>query len=334
MDEITYIPPDTTCPFGCDITDSLQHLYGDCAHVWDNINTTRKNFDLPTVPQQEQNTTLLIGATRLLSRKEATLNIFLLHTIWSARCLRLKGTHISLPLFFSVTISRTMGKYCPSILKLSTLYQISDSLSLINPNTGKSGKRTKEQARQARDEAALLISSLPPDAIVAYTDGGTHNSNPGPCGSGIFIPGSPPTNISIPLGWGTNNLGEIAAIGAAIEFILSKKPPVDSEIHILTDSHLSYGILQLYLRSRQYPIIANHIRKLMERNSTSIPITIHWIAGHAGIPGNDAADANASAAACAAANSNSIRSTQLAQLQPDETTVISTWRSQLSLPDD
>jgi hypothetical protein len=67
----------------------------------------------------------------------------------------------------------------------------------------------------------------------------------------------------------------------------------------------------------------------MELNSTSIPTTIHWIAGHAGIPGNDAADANASAAASAATNSDSTRSIQLAQLRPDETT-----RSQLSLPDD
>jgi ribonuclease HI len=72
----------------------------------------------------------------------------------------------------------------------------------------------------------------------------------------------------------------------------------------------------------------------MKRNSTSIPTTIHWIAGHAGIPRNDAADPNASAAASAAAISDSIRSTQLAQLEPDETTVISTWRSQFSLPDD
>ena len=330
MDEIPH-SPQTNCPLGCNHQDSLEHLYGDCPPVWQNVNTIRKNFDLPPIPRADRKIATMIGATKPLSRKEATLNLFLLFTIWSARSTLLRNTTLLLPAFFSVTITGLMAKYCPAILKSSSLQQAASHLSFLNPSTGKSGTRTKEQKRQAKAEAERLISSFPSNATVAFTDGGTHLSNPGPCGSGIYIPGppnSPPTNIIIPLGWGTNNLGEIAAIGAAIEYIISNNPPPSSEIHILTDSHLSYGILQLYWRSKHYPAIANHIRRLIDSTSNINPITIHWIAGHAGIQGNNAADANASAAAKVSAN------TACHSPQFDERTIILSWRRRLNLPDD
>ena len=38
---------------------------------------------------------------------------------------------------------------------------------------------------------------------------------------------------------------------------------------------------------------------MIDSAKASTPITIHWIAGHSGIPGNEAADTNATAAASA-----------------------------------
>jgi ribonuclease HI len=320
----SHIPPDTLCPLGCDHIDSIEHLYGNCTRTWSNVNTLRKNFSLPPIPRPKRNIASLLGTDRLLSRKEATLNIFLLYTIWEARRHLLKGTPLLLPLFFSTTITSLIGKYCPLILKMSTLHNSSNSLSLINPTTGRSGKRTKEQTKQARVEEKRLVSSFPPSSIIVYTDGGTHNSNPGPCGSGIYIPhATQPTNLSIPLGWGTNNLGELAAIGAAIDHILHSSPPSGTEIHILTDSHLSYGILQLYWRTSLYSELARTIRRWIDNTSDTTPITVHWIAGHADIPGNDAADDNATTAA---AHSNTT--------PPDINAIVSLWRRRLSIPDD
>lgn len=51
--------------------------------------------------------------------------------------------------------------------------------------------------------------------IIINIDGGRHQSNPGPFGSGICILGFLPTatNLSTyPLGWGTNNLSELATM--------------------------------------------------------------------------------------------------------------------------
>jgi hypothetical protein len=272
----SHIPPDTTCPFGCSYIDSIEHLFGTCSHAWTNINTLRINFDLPPIPSDKRSIASLLGAMCPLSRKEATLNIFLIYTIWQARCHCLKGTPLLLPIFFSTTITSLLGKYCPKILQMSSLYQVSSPLSLINPTTGKSGKRTKEQTKLAKAEAQELVSSFPSNSIVVYTDGGTHNTNPGPCGSGIFIPHpNLPTNINIPLGWGTNNLSELVAIGAAIDHILHSNPPTNTPIHILTDSYLSFGILQLYWRANLYPDLARFIRRQIDTAADTTPITVH-----------------------------------------------------------
>jgi ribonuclease HI len=72
------------------------------------------------------------------------------------------------------------------------------------------------------------------------------------------------------------------------------------------------------------PAIANHIRRLIDSASNTNPITIpwHWIAGHAGIQGNNAADANASAAAHVSASTACNMLTN--NPQSDERTIVNT----------
>ena len=107
-----------------------------------------------------------------------------------------------------------MTKYCPQLLQEAfgdTLPPLPD-----NHKLGSSSKRTKKQQQEAKKKAMQLVHSFPPTSILAYTDGGTHLTNPGPSGSGIHIPPSsnfPGSDHQIPLGKGTNNLGELAAIG-------------------------------------------------------------------------------------------------------------------------
>jgi ribonuclease HI/exonuclease III len=313
----SHIQPGTTCPFGCAAIDSIEHLFGDCKHTWRNVNAVRQTFSLPPIPAIQRNLATILGAAELLSRLEATLNIFLIFVIWHARSELLNGNNIDVPYYFSSKSLKLIGKYCPVILKMAALTSAHSTITSNPSSVGKSGKRTKDQIAAAKAAAQLIISSLPSNSIVAYTDGGTHNSNPGPCGSGIHIPRHPPKtplNLSVPLGWGTNNLGEIVAIGAAIHLTLLSKPHPGTEIHILTDSFLSYGILELHWKAKTYPLLTRTIRRMIALSHNSTPIKIHWIAGHADIEGNDAADA---VATLAAKNSSSD--------PPDLSPIISNW---------
>ena len=293
----SHIHPDTTCPLGCNEQDSMQHLFGTCEPVRHNYNATCQLFDLPKIDRQRWNFGTLLGATELLGRKQATFNCFFLFAAWQARTDSLE-TKVDIPYFFSSTVSKLLTRYCPQLIKES----FGKSLPPLPPQQhhGSSGKRSKKQQAAARLAASKLVSSLPPNSSIAYTDGGTHNSNPGPCGSGVFFPATGSqhqTNLHYALGWGTNNLSEIAAIGFAISHFLKNSPPNHVQLHILTDSYLAYGCLTFYWRSDLYAPLIRSIRKIISHIKQSNPITIHWIAGHAGIAGNESADANATKAA-------------------------------------
>ena len=97
-----------------------------------------------------------------------------------------------------------------------------------------SQSRTKYSRKRERDiETSLsLICSLNPLTITCYTDGSA-SPNPGPTGAGVHImfpsfENSPNHLIDAgtPLGQGTNNLGELWAIGVAL-FIVSKHPSLE-----------------------------------------------------------------------------------------------------------
>jgi ribonuclease HI len=298
----SHIPPNTKCPFGCDEVDSAEHLFGSCEPVRQNYNSVRRLLRLPKITKDNWNFGTLLGANGLLDRKEATLNSFFTFVTWQARTDSLQQK-LDLPYYFSANTSKLMTKYCPQLIQSAygdTLPPLPD-----NHKLGSSGKRTKKQKQEAKKAAMKLIQSFPHKDIIAYTDGGTHITNPGPSGSGIHIPPSPnfpETDLQISLGIGTNNLGELAAIGYAISHIASRNPPRGIPIHILTDSYLAYGTLVFHWRSNTYPKLIRAIRKNIASVNLSNPISIHWIAGHSGIPGNEAADSNATAAANASDN--------------------------------
>jgi ribonuclease HI len=294
----SHIAPGTKCPFGCDAVDSAEHLFGKCEPVRHNYNSTCLLFKLPKIAKKDWNIGTLLGAKELLGRKQATFNSFFAFTAWQARTDSLSQS-VDLPYLFSSTITKLLTRYCPNLIKDS----LGDTLPPLPPNQrlGSSNKRTSKQRADARKAADAIITSIPPSAVIAYTDGGTHNSNPGPCGSGVFFPPSTTTttatNLHYPLGWGTNNLSEIAAIGYAIKHFLDTKPLQNTQLHILTDSYLAYGSLVFYWRSDLYSKLIRTTRNIISHTKNSNPISIHWIAGHAGIAGNDAADDNATTAA-------------------------------------
>ena len=159
---------------------------------------------------------------------------------------------------------------------------------------GASGKRTQEQATAAAAHAADLVSALPTDSIQIWTDGSKLGKGKrGPTGAGAMITSTgtdiPTHLLKYHLGEGTNQLGEIWAIGGALETIKADKCVEDVDIHVFSDSDFAIKcITGIYAAKMHYNII-KHVIALVEYFPKKT-IHFHHVAGHAGIPGNETAD--------------------------------------------
>ena len=113
---------------------------------------------------------------------------------------------------------------------------------------GSAGRRTSAQGEAARTLAHNTITAIDHDhTIVAYTDGAS-KGNPGPCGAGAIITypnwghraGKHTEELSAGLGRGTNQLGELWAIGMVLEDTAAKirdgytPPPPSTALFSLT----------------------------------------------------------------------------------------------------
>ena len=152
---------------------------------------------------------------------------------------------------------------------------------------GSAGTRTKAQAAGALAAAGDLVASFAPDAVLAFTDGACQG-NPGPCGAGavVKLPDGRHLERSKALGTGTNNVGELSAIGLALDLLDEASVPAGTAIEIMTDSKYANGVLALGWKAKaNVPLIESLRRRLAQRR-----VRIHWVAGHVGIPENERAD--------------------------------------------
>ena len=96
---------------------------------------------------------------------------------------------------------------------------------------------------------------------------------------------------SAALGHGTNNLGELWAIGMAMQVAarrIDAHPNAYDQFTIYSDSQYSIGILTKGWKSSTHPALAHKLR-LLFRNFP-IPIHIEWVPAHVGIDSNERAD--------------------------------------------
>jgi ribonuclease HI len=165
---------------------------------------------------------------------------------------------------------------------------------------GSASSRSAEQKLACHVDSASLIASLPGNAVVVYTDGSAIG-NPGPAGAGAYItsPNFAPVSLLQPLGVSTNNLGEMWAVGMALEFILSNKDFRSiwlSPIYILSDSLFTISTIEKgYSQQTRLEEITRSIILLLGEFKTRIP-KFYWVPGHSGVPGNEVADSLATRA--------------------------------------
>jgi len=153
---------------------------------------------------------------------------------------------------------------------------------------GSAKNRTPAQAAAAKQAAITLVTTFHRDAVVCYTDGACQG-NPGPCGAGAVakLPDGRILENYAALGEGTNNVGELSAIGLALDLLDEAVVSAASPVEILTDSKYTYGLLQLGWKGKANKTLIDTLRK---RIAEFPRLRLHWIAGHAGIAENERAD--------------------------------------------
>jgi len=158
---------------------------------------------------------------------------------------------------------------------------------------GKAGTRSKAQQAAAKVDAASRLAALPEGTGVAYTDGGCRG-NPGPAGSGVRLElaDGRVAEASRSLGRGTNNIAELTAIDIALELLDEADVPVDAPVVLFSDSSYARGVLTQGWKAKKNVELIQGLRARLKGRPG---VDLQWVAGHSGIPGNERADALATA---------------------------------------
>ncbi|MCB9681288.1 MAG: reverse transcriptase-like protein [Alphaproteobacteria bacterium] len=154
---------------------------------------------------------------------------------------------------------------------------------------GSAGSRTKAQAAAAAQAASTLLAGLSADTAVAFTDGSC-KGNPGPAGSGVSLrlPDGRRADAARALGTATNNVAELTAVGIALDLLDEAGVAPDAPVALLTDSSYGHGVLCKGWKAKANTELITGLRARLKRRPG---LTVYWVAGHAGIDGNEAADA-------------------------------------------
>ena len=159
---------------------------------------------------------------------------------------------------------------------------------------GKAGKRSKQQEKWVRDDCIQLLGSFEKNDIICFTDGACRG-NPGPCGSGCVVSLNENNyEASEPIGYHTNNIGELWAIWLALMTIDKNITSdfKDNNIRIISDSQYTIGVLSKNWNVKKNIELVGWIKSLISRVKNNV--SFHWVGAHSGVPNNELADKLAS----------------------------------------
>jgi ribonuclease HI len=153
---------------------------------------------------------------------------------------------------------------------------------------GSAGTRTAAQAAAAKMSAAEQIAAIPDGTHVAFTDGAC-KGNPGPAGAGavVKVAGGETLEEGRYLGIATNNVGELTAVGMALDLLEGAGVNTADPVVLFTDSKYTLGVLTQGWKAKANKEL---ILSLRETVSKWPNLDIRWVAGHVGITENERAD--------------------------------------------
>jgi len=166
---------------------------------------------------------------------------------------------------------------------------VAPSSSSRGQGLGSAKSRTEAQRERAVEVASELIASFPEESFLLFTDGSCQG-NPGPAGVGVFLK-SPEGELVEHrrfLGRATNNIAELSAILDAIELVEQRlEGEIWPPVKIMTDSQYARGVLTQNWKAKANKELVMSLREKLRMYPS---ISIHWVAGHAGIDENEQAD--------------------------------------------
>ncbi len=172
----------------------------------------------------------------------------------------------------------------------------------ITPNRD---KRDQAYNAKAIKEHNAIISGIPKNSLIIYSDGSTISSNSG-SGALILYNSNTEAKLKFTLQNCENNFAELFAIYKSIKYIQSNiHKKLNRNIHIFTDSRYSIEALTMATRPKNNHLLINQI--INEVSTKNAPtLVLHWIPSHVSytengirysIEGNEIADQLAKQAA-------------------------------------
>jgi len=306
---------DADVPFPCHLCgigpDAAPHVYGDCSVGL----KAKKHFGLLSSPPRTAKKEFehwLLGFEHV---KKSEVNIKTIVLGWAIWCESRKGCYDTADEALKLVIDRTE----------TTLSEILE----VKKKNSKKSKKKEDSQRVNREnnfrEIDQLLSSLPTTSTIIFTDGSA-SPNPGPSGAGIFViaptpptihnPNPPPLryDIAVALGNGTNNRGEMWALGMANQAIneLDRRVlRIKGDIHIFPDSKYAINNAEGTIKVSQDINLAHAVRKSTAKTRFNQKLIYHWVKGHNGIDGNERADAAADRGTRLSADGKGMTKTEL-----------------------
>ena len=289
-------------PFPCYLCgqgkDKITHIYSDCKQVNDARLVFYSSCGIPhsgTTASALAQATLTYQPTgnRKVDTHRAIAAVAFNWAVWrESREYLASQDHLLLP-----------SRICARLVSVASMAAHSATSSSGKPKSsskyGSAGRRTPAQRAAVKIYVDEILKNIHPDAVTIFTDGSALG-NPGPSGAGVFVQrpanstaADPDLTLSAALGKGTNNTGELYAIGVAIEAALREPRPTNGEllrVTILSDSNYALGCVFGTWESKTNAALAQSVKDILLASSSHLSVSAHWVPGHCGVLGNELAD--------------------------------------------
>ena len=188
---------------------------------------------------------------------------------------------------------------CSSFYRSSRCPQSPDSLveTIQFPIQSRQNRKVAKASiskASAKAEHLRLVESIATDAdtLRVYTDGSAI-PNPGRIGLGVsLVAPNLRRTISEPIGIGSNITAELCAIQTALGETLSLVGRYD-KLYIFSDCEVAIDWAESKSEPSSNYQVVTEIRSLLKVLRRHMNVTISWVPGHVGVPGNEEANSAA-----------------------------------------